>query len=799
MTLSTGTGDGHLTVEVDAYGSYGSAANTADDATFDPVGATAAAGTTYYSAVYFGPLDAFLAESGALPTNVPITGGGAAAAVSTFTVSNFAFELTQTVARSNDGQTASLVQRYVITNNTGSEQTFVMTRHVDGDMYYVGGLGNDYAGVSLDNNFVFEFDAVDAGNPDASSAYFGILATGGAADAFAIQPFPYTDDIVGGNGIPTAQRNVINGDNNGDRLTDTGYDVTVSVQRAFEAVAAGASVTFTTTTVFGQGSPQEVINGGRFVVAGPAVVVSEADGTLSVPVNRESGSAGTVVLNYEVVPGSAAAGTDFGGGLAGSVTFNNGQTTGAITIPLVNDEVFEADESLVVRLTAVDNGAVLGDARETQVTVQDDSSTLAFQVAGMTVDEDAGTARVFVSRTGALDGTTTVAYATADGTATAGSDFSPATGTLTFGHGANVAFFDVPILNDATPEVNEVFNVTLSGVTGEAALAAPTTATVTIATDEAVVALASAAYTVAEGGAVQVVVNRFGNADLAFTIGLTTLSGSAVGGSDFTSQYRALSFAPGETSKTVTVATLADQVQDPDETFTLSLVNPSTPSAAPGTPGSATVTITDVDTIAPTVTRVDLVSGGGRVVAVAVQFSEAPVLADAEDREAYTLWNRGTDGRLGFGPDRTVPIQSVSFDPGTLTATITPRKALRYNRLFQLSVNSALIADAAGNHVDGNGDGVGGDPWHAFVGRGTSFRYVDADGDMVRLALTGGGEMEVVRAFEGDLRTVTFHNTTPASELLGTLRRGRAGAGTTNMPTFTGVASNLPPAFVPAP
>ncbi|MEA2302871.1 MAG: hypothetical protein QOH43_151 [Solirubrobacteraceae bacterium] len=104
---------------------------------------------------------------------------------------------------------------------------------------------------------------------------------------------------------------------------------------------------------------------------------------------------------------------------------------------------------------------------------------LAFQVAAARVDEDAGRAVLTVARAGANAAPATVAFATADGTAVAGQDYTPASGTLNFGAGDATKQIEVPISADAARESDEAFSVNLSNPSG-AALAAPQVATVTI-------------------------------------------------------------------------------------------------------------------------------------------------------------------------------------------------------------------------------------------------------------------------------------------------------------------------------
>ena len=91
-----------------------------------------------------------------------------------------------------------------------------------------------------------------------------------------------------------------------------------------------------------------------------------------------------------------------------------------------------------------------------------------------------------MTRTGGTDGEVSVSFATANGTATAGSDYTNAAGIVTFPSGdADPRFFLVPILDDALDEPDETFTATLTNPTGGATLAAPTTHTVTITDNDA--------------------------------------------------------------------------------------------------------------------------------------------------------------------------------------------------------------------------------------------------------------------------------------------------------------------------
>ena len=67
-----------------------------------------------------------------------------------------------------------------------------------------------------------------------------------------------------------------------------------------------------------------------------------------------------------------------------------------------------------------------------------------------------------VKRTGALFQASTIRYATADGTATAGKDYTAKTGTLSFAAHESSKSFTVPIINNTFDEADETFFVNLS-------------------------------------------------------------------------------------------------------------------------------------------------------------------------------------------------------------------------------------------------------------------------------------------------------------------------------------------------
>ena len=107
--------------------------------------------------------------------------------------------------------------------------------------------------------------------------------------------------------------------------------------------------------------------------------------------------------------------------------------------------------------------------------------TLRFAAMNASVSESAGSATITVTRTSGSTGVVSVDFATSNGTATAGADYTATSGTLSWVDGdAAVKSFAVPITNDTLAEGNETVILTLTNATGGAALGAPATMTLTI-------------------------------------------------------------------------------------------------------------------------------------------------------------------------------------------------------------------------------------------------------------------------------------------------------------------------------
>jgi len=135
-----------------------------------------------------------------------------------------------------------------------------------------------------------------------------------------------------------------------------------------------------------------------------------------------------------------------------------------------------------ISLTNPVGGAPLGLVPAAVLTITDfEAGTLQFSAPTFTVTENGTQATVTVTRTGGSDGVVSAQLATSNGTATAGSDYTAVTQTVTFGAGDTAAkTVTIPISDDQLVEQAETVNLTLSAATGGAKLGTPATATLTI-------------------------------------------------------------------------------------------------------------------------------------------------------------------------------------------------------------------------------------------------------------------------------------------------------------------------------
>lgn len=286
----------------------------------------------------------------------------------------------------------------------------------------------------------------------------------------------------------------------------------------------------------------------------------------------------------------------------------------------------------------------------------------SFSVDDITVTE--GSPAVFtITKTGTTSQSYSVDYGTADQSATAGSDYTAQSNTLTFSATDVTRTVTVPTTDDSSQESTETFALNLSNVTGGASITDSQGVGI-IEDNDTSTAVSFSINDVSEneGDPLVFTVTKSGNDGLTHSVDYDASNGTATN-SDYTKVSGTLTFTPSETSKTVTVTTSEDFNEESDETMKMDLDSPSTGA-----------TITDAQGIG-TILNDD---GAGSP----IQFSVNDVSATEGDDLQFIVTKTGSDGlsyTVDYDPkngtatnsDYDGSIGSVTFSPSQTSATVS--------------------------------------------------------------------------------------------------------------------------------
>jgi len=309
----------------------------------------------------------------------------------------------------------------------------------------------------------------------------------------------------------------------------------------------------------------------------------------------------------------------------------------------------------------------------------------------MQVIEDVGMLSVIVVRTGGTTGNLSVDYATTDGTAFAGQDYTSASGTLTFTGGETTRTIQIPIADDATTETDETFSISLGTVNLEA-LGALVKVVVTVQDHDTV-------PTIRVDGGVNVVEGSAGNTtDALFTISLsaatgravsvdfTTINSIALGGSscsnagvDYVSTSGTLSFTPRVSAFSIPVKICGDNNAEGNEGLGVGLSNPS--GAALAIPKTAFVVIEDDDPLSL------LLEESGPIAGQAAALDALLALRDPFRVQGIPEW-------YSTGPDRNTRVaffaRNLQLNPGESPSDVQVILMQNSNGVFHFASAEAV-------------------------------------------------------------------------------------------------------------
>ena len=370
------------------------------------------------------------------------------------------------------------------------------------------------------------------------------------------------------------------------------------------------------------------------------VELSEApEREVVVPITA-TGQAGATAADYSVAPAS--------------VTFASGDTEKTFTFAAASDDADDDDESVLLGFGSLPTGVSAGSPAQATVSIVDDpadvtSVTVSFDQAAYTVDEGSSvTVTVELSQ---APGRQVVVPITAVGQgSTTAADYSGVPASVTFASGDTEKTFTFAAASDTIDDDNESVLLGFGSLPTGVSAGSPAQATVSIIDDPAdvpsvQVSFEQAAYTVDEGSSVTVTVELSQAPERQVVVPITTTNQAGATAADYSVAPTSVTFAFGDTEKTLTFTATADTDDDDNESVLLSFGTLPT-GVSEGSPDEATVSIVDDPADVPS---------------VQVSFEQAAYSVDEGSSVTVTV-------ELSQAPERTVVVPITAAVRGGATA-----------------------------------------------------------------------------------------------------------------------------------
>ena len=235
-----------------------------------------------------------------------------------------------------------------------------------------------------------------------------------------------------------------------DAIDEPDEEVTVTLRNARNAVLAGGGDTASATGTIERRRTIEP----RVRIGDSSLTEAAADRPMRFAVTLDRASSRTVTVRYDTADVTAAAGADYTRA-SGTLTFDPGELTRTIAVPVTDDALDEPDEELTVTLSAAMHAEIDAAGRTATGTIRDNDGAPVLSIDDSSAAESAGTMPFTVKLDPASSRLVTVFYETEDGTAEThpGSDYTKTEGELTFRPGGALEqTISVPILQDAVDE-----------------------------------------------------------------------------------------------------------------------------------------------------------------------------------------------------------------------------------------------------------------------------------------------------------------------------------------------------------
>jgi hypothetical protein len=290
-------------------------------------------------------------------------------------------------------------------------------------------------------------------------------------------------------------------------------------------------------------------------------------------VTLSAASALTVTVAYATANGTATSPADYAA-VSGTLTFAPGVISQTVNVPVVGDVLDEATETAVLNLSNPVNATIADSQGVLSITDNDTAPTLVVNNVTLTEGNSGATNAGFAVTLSAASGQTiTVAYATANGTATSPADYTGVSGTLTFAPGVTSQTVNVPVVGDVLDEATETAVLNLSSAVN--ATIADSQGVLTITDNDTAPSLAINNVSVIEGNSgtktVTFTVTLSAASGQTISVNYATANGTASSATDYVATSGTLTFAAGTTTRTITVTIRGDTSREASETFVVNL------------------------------------------------------------------------------------------------------------------------------------------------------------------------------------------------------------------------------------
>lgn len=507
----------------------------------------------------------------------------------TFTWAFRLYETSSTGATRTINITSSSQRSYSITGRTPATYTYQLERHScnlsNGNYNHsTPVVATASVLVSAAPRFNVSANSVSEGN----TAYAVISKTGNNGLSYTLQ---YRTIYIGG-----AKENIDYSHRSGSitfaanetsktipipTIEDSIYEGTESFVFALDSVSGDATI----------GTPSVSI-GITNDDAAPSFRVNDASATegnnVAFTITMTGASEATHQVAYSTAHGSATSG-DYSS-RTGSLTFNpSSGSSQTVSVPTSVDSVVEGAENFVLNISLTSGGGSISDSQG--IGTINNRSNVTFSLSQPSVTEG-GSAVFVVSKSGNNGLAHTVQFNTFDCcNARAGSDYTTASGTLSFAAADTSKSFTVSTINDSAYEGSEAFAARITNPSPGSVLGTATS-TITIADNDAAPRFAISDVTVAEGGSKTLTVSKIGSTHQTHSVSYATETNTA-SQSDFVPASGTLSFGPSETSKTITVVAANDDVYEINEYFYVNLSAANNGATISDSRGVVTITSDD--------------------------------------------------------------------------------------------------------------------------------------------------------------------------------------------------------------